>query len=61
MPVTVDQEFTQLAIAHAHRAVERNPAVVTQISRNAEARIHEQRSLAFDAYPELHRKTFSVV
>src|SRR3954470_2539831 len=62
MTVTLDGEVAQLAgIERATAQVERHPALVAEVRRNAQAGIHFQRSLAFDAHPELRGETLAVV
>src|SRR5436189_1993737 len=61
MAKTFDEEFAQLALAHALGRIERNPAVMTEIRGNLESRVHFERALALDAHPERNRKAFAVV
>src|SRR4051812_1458463 len=61
MAVTFGQEIRKLAHRRALADIERDPAVVSLVRRDADARIELERPLPLDADPEISTEPFPVV
>src|ERR1700742_1438797 len=61
VPPAFDQEISDLGRGYPLFQVERDPSVVSLVRRDADARIHLERTLPLDTDPEVGREALAII